>query len=66
MVSEKLSAKDARIATLEAQISNDKQSAYILDKLSPCPRPAYITCNPNAPYGLGYGVPYPTCGASVQ
>lgn len=68
MVGEKLSAKDARIATLEAQISNDKQSAYLLDKLSPCPRPAYITCNPNAPYGLGYGVPYGygTCGASVQ
>ena len=68
MVNEKLSAKDARIASLEAQVSNDKQSAYLLDKLSPCPRPAYLTCNPNAPYGLGYGVPfgYGTCGASVQ
>ena len=61
---------EGRIASLEAQVSNDKQSAYLLDKLSPCPRPAYLTCNPNAPYGLGYGIPYGygvgACGASIQ
>lgn len=48
-------------ATLKSQISNDRQSMYItdtiLERLSPCPKPAYLTCNPNAPYGLGYGVP---------
>lgn len=33
------------------------QTAQILDKLSPCPRPAYLTCNPNAPldYTIQYG-----------
>lgn len=72
LTSEKISALQAENSGLKAQISNDRQSMYItdtiLDKLSPCPKPAYLTCNPNAPYGLGYGVPFSTgcCGASVQ
>lgn len=68
LTSEKISALQAENSGLKAQISNDKQSAYLLNELKPCPVPAYITCNPNAPYGLGYGVGYGfgTCGASVQ
>lgn len=73
MVGEKLSAKDARIASLEAQISNDRQSAFIIDALAPkCPAPAYVVqppqqvtfptnCCGNVAYA-GYGA----CGASVQ
>lgn len=59
---EKIAALQAENAGLKAQISNDKQSAYLISQLKdPCPIPAYITCNPNAPYNYG------ACGcASVQ
>lgn len=54
--SEKIDTLNRKLATAEAQLSNNAQSRYIvdtvLDKLSPCPRPAYITCNPNT--GLTY------------
>ena len=74
LTGEKIESLRAENVALKGQISNDRQSAYItdtiLDKLSPCPKPAYITCNPNAPYGYGYGVPFGAfggcCGASVQ
>lgn len=66
MVGEKLSAKDAQIATLQAQISNDRQTRTIVNELRDgCPIPAYITCNPNAPYPYPYGFGG-CCGASVQ
>lgn len=59
---DKLEALRAENVALKGQINNERQSAYItdtiLDRLSPCPKPAYLTCNPNAPYGLGYGVPF--------
>lgn len=72
---DKIEGLRAENVALKGQISNERQSAYItdtiLDKLSPCPKPAYLTCNPNAPYGFGYGVPFGygvggCCGASVQ
>lgn len=69
LTQEKIGALQAENAGLKAQISNDRQSAYLLSELKPCPKPAYLTCNPNAPYGLGYGVGFGTstcCGASVQ
>ena len=63
---DKISALQSENAGLKAQISNDKQSAYLISQLKePCPIPAYITPNPNCcynPYGFGFG----TCGASVQ
>ena len=66
MVGEKLSAKDAQIAALQAQISNDRQTRTIVSELRDgCPIPAYITCNPNAPYPYAYGG-LGCCGASVQ
>ena len=53
---DKIETLNRKLATAEAQLSNNAQSRYIvdtvLDKLSPCPRPAYITCNPNT--GLTY------------
>ena len=67
---EKIASLQAENAGLKAQISNDRQSMYItdtiLDKLSPCPRPAYLTCDPRLPYGYPYGVGNGCCGASVQ
>ena len=64
--SEKIASLQAENAGLKAQISNDRQSAYIIGALTPkCPEPAYIVPNPNCCYN--YGV-FPTnaCGASVQ
>lgn len=62
LTGEKIESLRAENVALKGQISNDRQSAYItdtiLDKLSPCPKPAYLTCNPNAPYGFGYGFPF--------
>jgi hypothetical protein len=69
---DKLASKDARIAALEAQISNAEQSAYLLNELKPCPKAAYVVqpaqpvtfptnCCGNVAYA-GYGA----CGASVQ
>lgn len=66
LTTEKISALQAENSGLKAQISNDRQSAYIIGALTPkCPEPAYIVPNPNCCYN--YGV-YPTnaCGASVQ
>ena len=69
---DKLASKDARIAALEAQISNAEQSAYLLNELKPCPKAAYVVqpaqpvtfptnCCGNVAYA-NYG----GCGASVQ
>ena len=58
LTNDKIEALRAENGSLKAQISNDRQSAYLLNELKPCPIPAYITCNPNAPYGLGYGVSF--------
>lgn len=61
--SEKISALQAENAGLKAQISNDKQSAYLISQLKePCPIPAYTVPNPNCCYPT-YAVG--TCGASV-
>lgn len=58
--SDKIDTLNRKLATAEAQLSNNAQSRYItdtiLDKLSPCPKPAYITCNPNT--GLTYPAGY--------
>ena len=66
LTTEKISALQAENSGLKAQISNDRQSAYIIGALTPkCPEPAYIVPNPNCCYN--YGVyPTNTCGASVQ
>ena len=66
LTGEKIASLQAENSGLKAQISNDRQSAYIIDALSPkCPQPAYVVPNPNCCYN--YGV-YPVngCGASIQ
>lgn len=50
LTNEKIEGLRAENAGLKAQISNDRQSAYIIDKLSPCPSPAYVVPNPNCCY----------------
>lgn len=75
LTSEKISALQAENSGLKAQISNDRQSAFIIDALAPkCPQPAYVVqppqqvtfptnCCGNVAYAnYGYG----SCGASVQ
>ena len=65
LTGEKISSLQAENAGLKAQISNDKQSAYLISQLrEPCPTPSYIVPNPNCCYN--YGV-YANngCGASV-
>ena len=51
MQTEKINALTAENVALKGRISNDQQSAYIIDRLTPCPRPAYIVPNPNCCYG---------------
>lgn len=62
---DKLEALRAENVALKGRISDDYQADRIINKLSPCPSPAYIVPNPNCCYN--YGV-YPVnngCGASV-
>ena len=57
LTGEKISSLQAENAGLKAQISNDRQSAYLISQLKePCPVPAYLTCDPR--------VPYSPCGCS--
>lgn len=55
LTSEKIEALRAENVALKGRISNDAQSAYLLDKLTPCPRPAYIVPNPNCCYNTCNG-----------
>lgn len=69
LTNEKIEGLRAENVALKGQISNDRQSQYIVSQLrEPCPVPSYIVPNPNCCYN--YGV-YPVnnggcCGASVQ
>lgn len=49
--SDKIEALRAENVALKGRISNDAQSAYIINSLAPaCPKPAYIVPNPNCCY----------------
>lgn len=57
LVANKLEAKNDRIAELQAQVnglqlaaSQERQNAYLLNELKPCPSAAYIVPNPNCCY----------------
>ena len=66
LTGEKIAALQSENAGLKAQISNDKQSAYLLSELKECPKAAYIVPNPNCCYNYGVtGFGYGSCGASV-
>lgn len=47
---DKIEALRAENAALKGRISDDYQADRIINKLSPCPVPAYITCDPRVPY----------------
>lgn len=54
---DRLEAKNQELMTANFQLSQQAQSANLIDQLRPCARPAYITCSPyqaaNYPYGNG-------------
>ena len=52
LTSEKIESLRAENVALKGKISNADQSAYLLSELKPCPKPAYLTCNPST--GLTY------------
>jgi hypothetical protein len=55
LVQDKLATLQAENQNLKLAASQATQNAYLLGELKPCPRPAYITCNPfTGQYG-GYG-----------
>lgn len=50
---DKLERKNEQIAMLQTQLNNaelrasqEQQSNYLLNELKPCPKPAFISCNP--------------------
>lgn len=54
LTTEKISSLQAENSSLKAQISNDRQTATLINEIKPCPIPAYITCNPyQSAYGFG-------------
>lgn len=59
MLRDKLNDKDRDIQTRDFQLSQLSQNSYLINKLQPCPIPAYTVCNPNQPLntsgcGCGY------------
>lgn len=67
LVANKLEAKNDRIAELQAQVSKlqlsasqERQNAYLLSELKPCPSPSYLVPNPNCCYNPQ--VTFNTCG----
>ena len=55
---DKIVEKDQMLQTANFQLSQQAQSATLIDALRPCAKPAYITCSPyfaNSTYGCGCG-----------
>ena len=55
---DKIVAKDQELQTANFQLSQQAQSANLIEALRPCAKPAYITCSPyfaNNVYGYGCG-----------
>lgn len=54
---DRLEAKNQELMTANFQLSQQAQSANLINELRPCARPAYITCSPyqaaSYPYGNG-------------
>ena len=47
---DKIDSLNRKLASAEAQLSNQAQSAYLINQLKPCPTPSYIVPNPNCCY----------------
>lgn len=52
---DKLEAKDRDLILANVQLSQQAQSANLINELRPCAKPAYITCSPYTPATTGYG-----------
>ena len=53
---DRLADRDRELMTANFQLSQQAQSANIIDTLQPTPKPAYITCSPYFAYGYNpYG-----------
>lgn len=55
---DKIVAKDQELQTVNFQLSQQAQSASLIEALRPCAKPAYITCSPyfaQSAYGYGCG-----------
>ncbi len=78
LTNEKIEGLRAENVALKGQISNDRQSAFIIDSLAPkCPQPAYVVqppqqvtfptnCCGNIAYANFGGYNNGGCGASIQ
>ncbi len=55
---DKLNDKDRDIQTRDFQLSQLSQNSYLINKLQPCPIPAYPVCNPNQPLNTNCGCGY--------
>lgn len=62
---DKIEALRAENTALKGRISDDYQADRIINKLSPCPSPAYIVPNPNCCYNYGVYQANGCCGTSV-
>ena len=50
MLQSKLAEKDREVQTRDFQLSQLSQNSYLVNKLAPCPIPAYMVANPNCCY----------------
>lgn len=57
---DKLADRDRELMTANFQLSQQAQTASIVDTLQPTPKPAYITCSPYFAYG------YNPCGCGCN
>ena len=70
IVANRIEDKNAQIAAQQNEInslrlaaSQERQNAYLLNELKPCPIPAFLTCNPYT--GQVYnGCGYNNCGCN--
>ena len=51
-----------QVQTANFQLSQQAQTANLVDQLRPCARPAYITCSPYTSFGYPYGYANAGCG----
>ena len=63
-------AQQNEINALRLSASQERQNAYLLSELKPCPSAAYIVPNPNCCYnytvnGYGYGAGTGCCGCNI-
>lgn len=68
LVQYRMEDKDNTIAELRSQVnalnlsaSQSNQNTYLIDRLQPCPTPAYVVPNPNGYYGCQQNG-YQSCG----